>query len=240
VTDLRRSRLLHAAVAVTSLAAAAALAMHGHDGFSRAFWFWAGLCILGESMWVRLPMGDATLTMAITFDFAAMLLLPTGQALAAIALSTLVGEALFMRKAPLRLLFNASQSVLAALAGITLWHALGGGAARMIGIQSLPACAAAAAAYTAVNTLAVSIMVAIEHRLPLGRVWRTNFGNAYELLSNGALFSLGAVLAIMVAQAGIEMVTLFAMPLLLAWISYRHFLSREGRAAAEEAEQDAA
>src|SRR5438105_2521383 len=142
MTDARRRSVLWGAVILYALGAAVALMANGSDPPNRALLLWAALCALGEAMWVRLPLGNATLSMAITFNFAAMLLLPAGHAMAAIGLATVVGEAVFMRKTPMRFVFNAAQSVLAAGAGITVWRALGGHTpAGVFGFSALPKCA---------------------------------------------------------------------------------------------------
>jgi hypothetical protein len=228
LAEPRRSRLLVAAVAVTLAVAAVALSATWHGPPTASFALWVVLCALGEGMWLRLPLGNATISMAITCNFAAMLLLPRGHAMGAIALSTLVAELVFMRKQPQRALFNAAQSSLAAAAGIAVLTVLGASGVPRVGLEPrvVLAWVVAAAAYTAVNTAAVSFMVALEHGLRPGRVWSVNFGNPYELLSNGALFSLGALLALLAARTGPAVVVLFALPLLLAWVSYRRVLER--------------
>ena len=53
-----------------------------------------------------------------------------------------------------------------------------------------------------------------------------NFGNRYELLNNGALFSLGAALAVLVGHVGSGAIVLVALPLVLAWVSYRRNIER--------------
>ena len=206
------------------------------------FALWILLCVLGEAMWVRLPVGNATLSMAVTANFAAMLLLPPGHALAAIAIATVIAEATLMRKSPLRFAFNASQSMLAAAAGIAVIELLGGMVfePRSFGFAQGFACLAGAATYTLVNTMAVSMMIGIEQRMSVFRAWRTNFANTYEVISNAALFALGVVLALLIRLNGPAAVVLVGLPVVLAWISYRHVLGAAAESGDDCDERDAA
>lgn len=214
------------AVTTTVAAALAVLGRTWSGPPGADFALWILLCVLGEALWVRLPLGNATLSMAITANFAAMLLLPAGHALAAIAVATVIAEATLMRKSPLRFMFNASQSMLAAAAGIAVIDALGGVVVEpgSFGPAQTLACFAGATAYTLVNTLTVSLMIGLEHRMSVFAAWRKNFANPYEALSNGALFAMGVVLALLIRLIGPAAVVLVGLPVVLAWISYRHVL----------------
>ena len=86
----------------TMLLAGAAIGVGWSGAPDVRFWFWLGACALGELLWVRLPVGGATVSMALACNFAAMLLLPPGHAMLAIAFSTLLVEAIVMRKPALR------------------------------------------------------------------------------------------------------------------------------------------
>src|SRR5262249_47366864 len=139
-----------------------------------SFWFWVATCFAGELLWVRLPLGRATLSMASACNFAALLLLPRGEAMLAAAAATVGAELLFMRKPPVRVLFNTGQTVLAVGAGGAAYHALaafGHGGATTVVQSGLLALAAGAAAYAVVNTVAVSLAVGITERVAPWRAW---------------------------------------------------------------------
>ncbi len=230
------------AVATTVVAALAVIGSTWSGPPGSDFALWILLCVLGEALWVRLPVGNATLSMAITANFAAMLLLPPGQALAAIAIATVIAEATLMRKSPLRFAFNAAQSLLAASAGIAVLDALGGVVfePRAFGFPQMLACVAGAATYTLVNTAAVSMMIGLEHRMSAFAAWRANFANAYEVTSNAALFALGVMLALLIRLIGPAAVVLVGLPVVLAWMSYRHVLGAATASDDDYDERDAA
>ncbi|MBI5710674.1 MAG: hypothetical protein HZC42_10280 [Candidatus Eisenbacteria bacterium] len=176
-------------------------------------------------MWLRLPLGGATLTMASCCNFAALLVLPRGHAMAATALAAAVAELIVMRKPPRRVLFNAGQSALAVGAAASVFGALRGPGPPPLEVTPWAAFVAAAAAFALVNYGAVSVAVALSERVSPLTAWRRNFGNAYDLLSSGALFSLGILLAVHYTMAGARMTALAVLPLVLGWVSYRRFLA---------------
>ncbi len=227
-----------AAVSVALAAGATAASWTGPPG--KEVWFWAAACLVGELLWVRLPLGRATLSMASACNFAALLLLPRAEAMLAAVAASLAAELLVMRKPAARFCFNAGQTVLAVGAGSLAYHSLAGAAGLHPGAivrSGLVPMLASAAAYAFVNTGSVSIAVGLTERVAPWRAWWANFGSLYELLSTSALFSLGALLAVLHAVAGPLGTVLVSLPLLLAHDSYRRYLERVDGATARVAER---
>ena len=202
-----------------------------HLGLPLAFWFAA--CVVGERLWVRLPLGGATLSMAACFNFAATLLLPRADAMIAIALSTVVSERWFMHKPAHRSIFNASQSMLAsAAASWVLWLLLPANASvtgALVRFEPLPM-AAAAIAYALVNTGSVACAVALCEKLSPWTAWRRLFGNGLNLSIEGASLSLGVLVAVHVTQAGLAATALALCPMVVAHQAYRMHLARSAPA----------
>ena len=220
--------------------AAVLMAKAGTPQLTRETLFWLVACFAGEVLWVRLPAGSATVSMAACFNFAALLVLAPREAMPVAALASLAAELVVMRKPFVRALFNAAQTTLAVALARVCFDALGGRGVSLMdlvsGLHLLPLLGAAIA-YYAVNRTTVAVVVAIAQGLGLGESWRRNFGSVYDLLSSGAAFSLGALLA--THYAGIGMVgTLFvALPLVLACDGYRRF-ARDARPSEPEAESE--
>ena len=231
-------------VAVVVGAAVGAIRVRWQGNLGPDYWFWLGACFAGELLWLRMPVGRATLSMASCFNFAALLLLPIDQAMAATALASLAAEVLVMRKPPVRALFNAAHTVLAVGASATVFLAISGGSRDLMAMVSqvrLLPLVGAAAAYYVVNRAAVSTAVGWHEGLSPTAAWRRNFGNAYELVSSGAVFSLGALIATHAAGAGLASTLLVALPLVIACDGYRRFITRtESAEATAEREKRAA
>jgi hypothetical protein len=193
--------------------------------------FWAVVSLAAELMWIRLPVGDATLSMASCSHFAALLMLPRGHAMAVTAVTGALAEAFVLRKPAPRVLFNAAQTAIAVGAASWLYGASGGGA-LLEGLthgRLLPILAAACA-YFAVNTGLVSLAVSLSERVSWVSAWLRNFGHAQELVAGAALLSLGTLLAIQYAATGVAGTVLVAFPVALAHQSYRLTTSRRDAA----------
>lgn len=225
----RREVTLVVSAVVTALAV---LAFAGpiHPGVPLLFWFAA--CVVGERLWVRLPLGGATLSMAACFNFAATLLLPRADAMVAIALSTVVSERWFMRKPAHRVIFNASQSMLAsAAASVLLTTLLPSGESlgdALVHFDLIPILAAAIA-YAVVNTGSVALAVALCEKLSPWSAWVRLFGNGLNLSIEGASLSLGVLVAVHVTQAGLVATALALCPLVVAHQAYRMHFARQAR-----------
>jgi len=84
-------------------------------------WFWIVACGVGEMLWLRLPLGRATISMGSTTNFAALLVLPLPVAIPAATLASLAVELAVMRKPLIRALFNAAGTALTvAASGLVL------------------------------------------------------------------------------------------------------------------------
>ena len=171
------------------------------------------------------------------------LLLPRPEAMLAAALASAIAEASFQRKPPIRVLFNTAQTALAVGAASWAFEACGGTRAALapmlMELRLLPL-VAAGAAYFAVNTGAVSLAVALAERTSPLKAWKANFGSGYELLSNGALFSLGALVAFHHEAHGWGVTLLALLPLLVAYEGYRHYMHARDREDAADEERRAA
>jgi hypothetical protein len=226
-TDLRPA--LIALVTTTVALAVLVLALSGPIGLTRPLWFWIIVCTVSELLWVRLPLGHATLSMSSCFNLAALLVLPRGEAMLAVALSIAIAESAFMRKPLVRVIFNSAQTALAVAAGALAFTGLGGSGERlglMIADLDLLPFAAAALAYTVVNTGAVSVAVAMSEGVSPWQAWRENFASGFELMSRGALLSLGILVAVHYSLDGAAGTMLAALPLVLAHQCYARRLER--------------
>lgn len=243
---VRRARIglgACAAVVVTVGAAAGAVVTNWPEAFTGRMWFWLVACALGEAMWLRLPVGRATLSMASCFNLAALLVLPAGEALLVTAAASFAVEMAVMRKPLVRGAFNAAHTVLAVGAGSLAFRSAAGAHADPVTLISKPDLlpfVMAAVAYYAVNRAAVCSIVALHERVPPRRVWREAFGHAYEPLSAGAVFSLGVLLALHYSAIGPVGTVLVLLPLLIAFDGYRRRITEHRAGGSGEPERRAA
>lgn len=226
---------------VASAAAWTTLAWRGPVTGDLAFWFVASL--LAELMWIRLPLGQATVSMASCVHFALLLLLPPGQTMAVVAISSGIADAVLLRKPAHRVVFNSAQSALAVGAASLALGLFGGG--TQVLRDSAPALGAlglilAGLTYFVVNSGAVSGAVALTERTSLAAAWKHNFGTRYELISSAALFSLGVLLANQYLQAGPLGALVVVLPVVLAHQGYRLYMSQHAELLTARASRKAA
>ena len=208
-------------------------------------WFWLVACVLGECLWVRLPVGNATVSMASSANFAALLILPGAHAMAVVGASTWITDTFVRRKPAIRVAFNVSQSMLATAAGAYVFHALAGPLDWSVFhtyARLLPVLPASAAAYWIVNTGSVGLAIGCSEWTSPFRAWRANYGSPTDILAAGATLSLGALIAFNHAIAGPMATLIVALPLLIAYDSYRRRFpaDREGREETHASEARAA
>ncbi len=209
------------------------------------FWFWLAAGVLAESLWLRLPLGGATLSMASAVVLATVLILPPGDAIVATAIATLIAELAVMRKPPVRAVFNAGQTAVAV--GAAAWGFARVGAWRSASAPSEGldpvAVVAAAAVFYAVNRAAVTGMIALHERVAPWTAWRKSFQHRAEAVTTLAAFSLGALAGVLYAAAGpfraIGPALIFAgLWLLCRWARTR-LAERAARLARAQAARDA-
>jgi signal transduction histidine kinase len=118
---------------------------------------------------------------------------------------------------PLRAVFNRAQLGLALFVASAAFHALGGTTDRWTTRLAIAA-PIAVLVFHAINTLLVSIVVALTYDIQIGSVLRhMRIGNLFEfLVSYLGLGLLGVILALLYQVVGWWAVAAFVMPLLLA------------------------
>lgn len=212
------------------------------EGFqpSAEFLIWFFACLAGEIFWIRTPTGRGTISMALTINLAAVIVLKPGVALPAIALSTLAAGLCPHRRPLHRCLFNAAQSVIAASAAIVTLKLLNPMPDRLSVMNNQTtwiALFAAGIAFFMVNTFVVAMVIALQNRQSLFRAWRENYGYGFELACALALISLTGFVEMAYRQMG-SVTIFFLLPTLAVfwWSSDREAraLRAEGPEPVEE------
>ena len=186
------------------------------------FWYWAAACAVGELLWLRLPLGRATLSMGSTTNFAALLVLPTPLAIPAATLASFAVERTAMRKPLTRALFNAAGTALAMFAsGMVLRFLAPQGALALRDARLLLAFVAGAVTYYTINRALVTAVLALDGALPPSLIWRRNFGWSRDLLPCGAALSLGVLLAELHQSVGPVALAFVLLPALVVFEAHR-------------------
>jgi hypothetical protein len=209
-------------VGLVIAAGAAALVAAGAPQRDMRFWYWAAACAVGELLWLRLPLGRATMSMGSTANFAALLVLPAPLAIPAATLGAFAAERAAMRKPLLRALFNAAGTALTVGAtGLVLQVFAPNGALELRDWRLLLALATAALTYYAFNRSLVTAVLALDGALPMSLVWRRNFKFSHDLIPCGAALSLGVLLAELHQQVGPVALAFVLLPAIIVFQALR-------------------
>jgi signal transduction histidine kinase len=200
---------------------------------------WVVICVLAETMWLRVASGEGTVTMASTAGVATAMLWGFGPAMYIVAASTLIADLLILRKPWIRATFNAAQSAITIGLAVFVWSLLGaplGGLESAVGLRQgeatamrlVPPILALLGTYWLMNRALVTVAVAWSSGRSYLQVWREDWIYAERLLDDLAAFFLSPLMVISFQAVGYMGVILFYIPLRMVNESTRRYLELRG------------
>lgn len=232
------SRRLWVYVIVTTLAAAALLALGWPPSFARDWGHyvaWVVICLVSETMWSNTMSGSATWSLSATAGLSSAVLWGPGPGIWISALSTLIADLFVLRKPAVRVAFNAGQIAVATWVGATLFGLLGGRAALPVlpGGSLLDRGHATTLMLPFVG-LAVGYYVVNRAMVALAVAWSTGRGWWRTLIEDwlymarlevdAASFLLTPLMVISFTTVGYPGVLLFYAPLFMLFQSDKRFI----------------
>jgi signal transduction histidine kinase len=178
---------------------------------------WATICLAGESLWLRTMQGQATWAMTPTFHLAMAILYTPAHFQPIIFTTRGAGDILFRRSSWYKALFNGAQFTLSASGAWVVYTIANGSAGRLEHLTSLFTVGpllAMGATHFILNTLLVSVAVALDQKQSIVSVWKTNFGYKSEAASSATQFVMAVLLASLYNFVGYAAAVLFLVPLL--------------------------
>lgn len=216
-------------VVLVSAAGMLMLALNARSS-SPASWtsfVWFAFCLLSEFLWLETPTGEATDSMASTFNIAVLCLFGAGISLWIIGLSVFFATRFVQKRDWIKSFFGLGQMVLTAFIAGSVFVMIAGRVSSLAQFQTVRgilALFAVCLVYYGVNTLLVAGAVSLAGGIPLSRIWRVNYGYGTAMLSNVALFSLSPILLISFLTLSYWGVALFFMPLLIVKNQNRQYI----------------
>ena len=193
----------------------------------------AAFTTVGELITLSINDQNRLKEISITSTFAYGLVPLAGTAVAVLVFifGSVVAD-LARRRGAVKTLFNAAQYVLALAAGGAVYHALGGG--YQVTTATLPALAAGGLAFMVVNWLLVSIVVSLDHDVPVLQGLRRD-DLRFELGSSAMVLALAPV-AVVVAERSLLLLPALVVPLGAVFLaSAGEIRAKAEQAVAEEA-----
>ncbi len=156
---------------------------------SWAFLLWLLFSLGAELLWLDTPTGEATDSMASTFNVAVLYLFGNTLSLWIIGISVLIATRFIQKRDWMHSLFGLGQMVVTAFVAGSVFRLLAGGPGRLEHFHTVAGIGAlvlSCVAYYAVNTVLVSGAIALERRMPLLPTMRTNYIYRNAVTSSGA------------------------------------------------------
>lgn len=179
-----------------------------------------GLMILADLVPVRIA-GGGFVTPGASLDFAALLLFGGPWTALLNVASTGIAQGMVRRQSTQRVVFNAALYVLMIAAADAAFRALGGQPGRLELPGEALALVACALSYFLVNGLGLSVVLALTGGGSFGRLFQANY--ALSALHHLGQLALGALAAFAFVRLGAVALLLFALPILLAALSFRRY-----------------
>jgi signal transduction histidine kinase len=225
----RSNPKLCAYVALVSLGGVVLLVLHAGSTppTSLRFLLWFVFSFIAELLWLDTPTGEATDSMASTFNVAVLYLFGCGLSLWIIGLSVLLATRFVQKRDWVKSIFGLGQMVITSyLAGMTFVLLAGGAGSieHFHSVRGVGALLAVCVVYYAVNTWLVSGAVALASGTPVFKIWRVNYAYKNAILSSAALFALSPILLLSYLTLSYPGVLLFFLPLVIVKNQNREYI----------------
>jgi len=219
------SKLMWAYI-LTVIAAGFASLIYLRVPFSWPVWkglfFFTALTLLAEAMPVRLPRGEAGVSIGFVFIFASLIIYGPNVSTWVATIGTISLREVMGKISLEKTLFNRAQLAICGAASGLVYVYGGGVPGTLVLPGTIPALAASAFVYMFLNvTLMVVVMAMAQKLSPVG-MWLVNF--RWLVPNYLALAPLGVLLARVYLYIGEFGVILFFLPLMLARHSFQRFI----------------
>jgi hypothetical protein len=194
------------------LAASWSVPARDQAGFWNAVAAFSVLEFLSAASYLRLRVGRSEASSSVAFIpyIASLLLFDTGWAVSMAACAELAAEYGVRKKPPIKILFNVSQHIVALSVASWVYHF--GGVSSLTHFVFVPAATVCSiVAYFALNSTAVTAVVALSDEVPFEAAWRRIAGPSllYDVVSS----ALGPLLAYMYAEFQLPGIVLLVLPI---------------------------
>lgn len=180
------------------------------------------LIVVADSAQITLPRGGASIYASSPFDLAAIVLLGPAAAVLVEAIASFFTEVVVQRRAAVKYAFNVPLLITTVgAAGVTYWSF----PAEWIRLDSprfLVPLAVASVVYYLVNTISVSLVIALRATKGFFHIWKQNY--MWTFFHIFAFIPIGAIIALVYTAYGKWTLLLFLVPVFLARYSFKLYI----------------
>ncbi|MCZ6765538.1 MAG: HD-GYP domain-containing protein [bacterium] len=181
-----------------------------------------GLIILADTAPIKLPRGGASIAASSPIDLAAILLFGAPAAALIEAVAALLSEVFIQRRPAMRIAFNVPLLIVMVGAAGLVYKSFGPTWTSLDSPRFLLPLFACGVVYYAVNTVSISIIIALSDRRNPFAVWQQNF--MWNFAHIVAFMPIAAIIALVYVRSGMWTIALFIVPLFLARYTYQLYI----------------
>jgi putative nucleotidyltransferase with HDIG domain len=182
----------------------------------------AFLIVVADSAQITLPRGGASIYASSPFDLAAIVLLGPAAAVLVEAIASFFTEVVVQRRAAVKYAFNVPLLIATVgVAGIAYW-AFPESWRSFDSARFLLPLSVASVVYYLVNTISVSLVIALRASKSVFRIWKQNY--MWTFFHIFAFIPIGAIIAMAYTAYGTWTLLLFLVPVFLARYSFKLYV----------------
>ena len=182
----------------------------------------AFMIVLADTAQITLPRGGASIYASSPLDLAAIVLLGPSAAVLVEAIASFFSEVVVQRRAAFKYAFNVPLLIITiGAAGLTYWAFPERWTSTDTPRFLLPL-AACAVVYYLVNTISISMVIALRGKKSAFHIWKQNY--MWTFLHVFAFIPLGAIIALVYKSYGSWTLLLFLVPIFLARYTFKLYV----------------
>jgi putative nucleotidyltransferase with HDIG domain len=182
----------------------------------------AFLIVVADSAQITLPRGGASITASSPFDLAAIVLLGPAAAVLVEAIASFFTEVLVQRRAAVKYAFNVPLLIATVgIAGLAYWS-FPDAWTRPDSPRFLVPLSVATVVYFLVNTISVSLVIALRASKSAFHIWKQNY--MWTFFHLFAFIPIAAVISLVYSMHGTWTLLLFLVPIFLARYTFKLYV----------------
>ncbi|HEU4363859.1 MAG TPA: HD-GYP domain-containing protein [Candidatus Krumholzibacteria bacterium] len=180
------------------------------------------MIVVADTAQITLPRGGASIYASSPLDLAAIVLLGPSAAVFVEAIASFFSEVFIQRRAAVKYAFNVPLLIMTVgLAGLA-YHAFPASWTSLDSPRFLLPLGVCSVVYYLVNTVAISVVVALRGRKSVLHVWRHNY--LWTFFHIFAFIPIGAIIALVYQAHGMWTLVLFIVPIYLARYTFKLYV----------------
>jgi putative nucleotidyltransferase with HDIG domain len=180
------------------------------------------IIVVADTAQITLPRGGASIYASSPLDLAAIVLLGPPAAVLVEAIASFFSEVIIQRRAAVKYAFNVPLLIMTMGAAAVVYWAFPASWTSVESPRFLVPLGACSVVYYLVNTVSISVIVALRGRKNVLHIWKHNY--LWTFFHIFAFIPIGAIVALVYTAFGMWTLTLFIIPIYLARYTFKLYV----------------